>query len=104
MFSHQERVWSQLRQWDAGVTMLSSLGRRARTTFKKLPKARPSRKVKMAPRIWISLEGWMAVLQWLAVEGQTKAKATAGPSTPLRCAQDDGISCLDVEMLLCVNR
>jgi len=35
--------------------MLSPSGKRARTTLRKLPKARPSRAAKMAPGIWNSL-------------------------------------------------
>jgi hypothetical protein len=54
-FSHQVRVWSQLRQWERGVAMLSPSGRREMTTLRKLPKARPKRAAKTVPRDWSSL-------------------------------------------------
>jgi hypothetical protein len=55
-FSHQARVWVQLRQWERGVAMLSPSGRRERTTLRKLPKARPRRAARMVPRDWSAFE------------------------------------------------
>ena len=56
MFSHQERVWVQLRQWERGWTMLSPSGQRLRHTLRKLPKARPRTAANVVPRMRIMCE------------------------------------------------
>jgi hypothetical protein len=62
MFSHQARVWVQLRQWERGLTMLSPAGQRLRHTLRKLPKARPNRPANTVARMRImrelSIRGW----------------------------------------------
>jgi hypothetical protein len=69
-FSHQASEWSQLRQWERGVMMLSASGKRVRKTLRKLPKARPSSAAKMVPRkcgsvmISFTLPGFV----WLPVD------------------------------------
>jgi len=63
MFSHQERVWAQWRQWERGWMMLSPWGQRLRHALRKLPKARPRRAAKIVPRMRImcelSIRGWV---------------------------------------------
>ena len=52
-FSHQVSVRLHWRQWERGLTTLSPAGQRLRHTFRKLPKASPSRPAKIVPRMRI---------------------------------------------------
>jgi len=55
-FSTRQALWPQWRQWERGLTTLSPWGQRLRQTFRKLPKARPSRPAKTVPRMRIMRE------------------------------------------------
>jgi len=59
MFSHQESVCAQLRQWERGRTMLSPSGQRLRHTLRKLPKARPNNAAKIVQKMRIAI--WLSI-------------------------------------------
>ncbi len=74
MFSHQERVWAQLRQWERGATTLSPSGQRLRQTLRKLPKARPRRAANVVAR--------MRIMRELSIRGESQVPKSEAPGPP----------------------